>query len=210
MYLYHIAIQYSKWFRYCFNLFQYVSITSAKLQEKSCMPSFSELILIQFHLIGWVQGKRCLGGQNMQCTNISGGEIFTSFGERTFTSILFQNVTQGIRGPHGGVANLVHFVKKRFLKRTTKKTHNNKKRRQKTHPLCRFLPILRRLLGWPRLLSDHEKIFPPPAVGWGKLPHYRCPKYTFPACRVWSPQFVGQTLLVIAPLVKIPGKHMSS
>ena len=56
-----------------------VSITSLKVQEKSCMPSFSVLILIQFHLIRWVFGQ-----EMSWCTNISGGEFFTSFGQRTF------------------------------------------------------------------------------------------------------------------------------
>ena len=73
--------------------------------------------------------------------------LLSGRGDLPFTSILFQNVTQGIRGPHGGVANLVHFVRKSFLKRTTKKKTQQQKIRQKTQPLCRCLPILRRLLG---------------------------------------------------------------
>lgn len=99
-----------------------VSITSLKVQEKSCMPSFSVLILIQFHLIRWVFGQ-----EMSWCTNISGGEFFTSFWAEDIYippgPYFLQNETSRkvFGGPHGGVANLLHFVKESFLESDQKK-----------------------------------------------------------------------------------------
>ena len=148
----YIYIRYSTWFWYCF---QPVSITSLKIQEKSCMPSFSELILIQFHLIRWVQGKRCLGVQTSPeernlyffwAEDISvfpkigipqngwfimenpikmddlGVPLFSETPIYIPPYFFKRNVTKGIGGPHGGVANPLHFVRQSFLESDKKNT----------------------------------------------------------------------------------------
>ena len=69
-------------------------------------------------------------GQEMSwCTNISGGEFFTSFGQRTFIYYIppylkkkKRHARYCIGGPHGGVANPLHFVKQSFLESDKKNT----------------------------------------------------------------------------------------
>ena len=145
------------------------------------MPSFSELILIQFHLIRWVQGKRCLG-----VSNISGGEFFTSFGQRTFIYLhtCLKETSRKVLywWPTWWSGESFAFCQTEFLRKWQKKHR---------HFADFYLTIISWV--WPNSLPNKSlwitTTYPPPAVGWGKLPHYRCPKYTFPACRVWSPQF---------------------